>query len=224
MQTDILSLNLGCGRNYKKGFVNIDLDERLNVDLRIDLTRVWPFESQAVNFIYSEHFIEHLDWFDGRKLLENCWYSLINGGTIRLVLPDFQKIFHAYVNNDREFFMPYFENLNNADFPYYSRLLTNQEEVKREETEFPRPSWHFSKSPKDIKNLKLRARFYKFHVEILDYFVHQYGEHRSVYDFDCLRELLVSIGFSKVYLTQFDPLIDSDKYISEHCLYVLAEK
>ena len=102
-----LHLNLGCGRNYKNGFINIDIDERCKVDLVLDLTQEWPFDHSSCEFIYGEHVIEHLDWRSGKDLLSNCFASLYEGGTLRLVLPNFGKIFHAYVTNDRKFFRPF---------------------------------------------------------------------------------------------------------------------
>src|SRR4249920_1616125 len=55
-----LKLNFGCGSEYKGGWINIDLwpDTDLHLDLREDL----PFENGSVSVIYSEHFLEALEY------------------------------------------------------------------------------------------------------------------------------------------------------------------
>ena len=219
-----VSLNLGCGKNYKTGFINVDLDQRFKVDLRIDLSKDWPFHSSSCRLIYAEHFIEHLDYVSGVKLLANCYSALKDNGKLRLVLPDFSRIFSAYVNNDQEFFAPFFDSLNNSDFIYYKSCLTDPMSIKEQSTDIPRPSWHFSNRQEDIEQLTLRARFYKHPIEIVDWFVHQYGEHKTLYDFLSLKNLLESLGFSGIALSEFNSTIDSRDYYTNSCLYVQAKK
>ena len=57
-----IKLNLGCGPNLKKGFINIDLSKKAN--LRLDLRKPLPFKGNTVDYIYSEHFFEHLSYTD----------------------------------------------------------------------------------------------------------------------------------------------------------------
>ena len=87
-----LKLNLGCGRNIKPGWVNVDFAERENkLDMVCDLSKEFPFDVNSCSYIYSEHFIEHLEWLDGRMLIEKCFKSLQEGGTFRIVFPQFRK-------------------------------------------------------------------------------------------------------------------------------------
>jgi predicted SAM-dependent methyltransferase len=44
----------------KAGWINIDIDER--ADLQLDLRANLPFPDNSVSFIYSEHFFEHLEY------------------------------------------------------------------------------------------------------------------------------------------------------------------
>jgi predicted SAM-dependent methyltransferase len=67
-----LRLNLGCGRNIKTGWVNVDFAERENeLDIVCDLSKEFPFDESSCSYIYSEHLIEHLEWLDGHTLIKN---------------------------------------------------------------------------------------------------------------------------------------------------------
>lgn len=56
-----VKLNLGCGPNVRKGWLNIDLlDSR--ADLQLDLRECWPFPDGGVSHIYSEHVFEHFEF------------------------------------------------------------------------------------------------------------------------------------------------------------------
>lgn len=133
-----LKLNIGCGRDIKKGFLNIDQYQRENkLDLILDVTKGLPFKNESCSYIYAEQFVEHLNWLDGLNFLKECHRCLEKGGTLRLVLPDYRKIFNAYVGNDKEFFEIYKHELNYDDHAYYSRVLLNPKQVKKERKEQP---------------------------------------------------------------------------------------
>jgi hypothetical protein len=67
-----IKLNVGCGTDYKKGWINIDNNSDDNIeklDLNFDLRNPLPFEDNSVDFIFNEHFIEHLTVEESRKSL-----------------------------------------------------------------------------------------------------------------------------------------------------------
>ena len=53
-------LHVGCGEIYLEDWINIDI-ESPKADLIHDLRKPLPFEDDSIDFIYNEHFIEHLD-------------------------------------------------------------------------------------------------------------------------------------------------------------------
>lgn len=82
-----LKLHLGCGRQYKAGFVNVDL--KPGVDLMLDLREPLPFQDGSCALIYSEHFFEHIDYPDGvTTFLARCLRVLEPGGEFSLGVPD----------------------------------------------------------------------------------------------------------------------------------------
>jgi predicted SAM-dependent methyltransferase len=82
-----LKLHFGCGANLKPGFVNIDLAK--GADLTLDLREKLPFADGSCLMIYSEHFLEHIDYPNGaRALLRECYRALQRGGTFSVGVPD----------------------------------------------------------------------------------------------------------------------------------------
>lgn len=80
-------INLGCGEALKQGFVNIDMFP--GGDLTLDLRRGLPFEGECCDFIFSEHFFEHVEYPDTcSRLLRDCLRVLKPGGMIRFSVPD----------------------------------------------------------------------------------------------------------------------------------------
>jgi hypothetical protein len=220
-----LRLNLGCGRNIKTGWVNVDFAERENkLDIVCDLSKEFPFDESSCSYIYSEHFIEHLEWLDGRVLIEKCFKSLQEGGRFRIVFPDFEQIFRAYINRDDAFLKNMSRGLDDEDYGYYKRVYDHPEEIRKERGHNPPPDWHLSNNEEDRRKVALRIRQHKYLIDIVDWAVHQFGEHNTLYDSESMIGLLKEIGFSKVFRSAFDPEIDSGKYYIPSCCYIEAIK
>jgi SAM-dependent methyltransferase len=91
-----LKLNIGCGPNYKRGWVNIDLEG--TPDLFLDMRERLPFADSSVEFIYSEHFFEHLDFPDDtRRFLSESYRVLKSAGTFRVCVPETSWPLRDYV-------------------------------------------------------------------------------------------------------------------------------
>ena len=97
-----LKLHLGCGRNYKAQWINVDNNTDNNIekcDIFWNLSKGIPFESNSVDFIYNEHFIEHLSYEEGFAFLQECYRVLKPGGCLRVACPDLDAIIHGYIND-----------------------------------------------------------------------------------------------------------------------------
>ena len=96
-------LNVGCGPNKKRGWVNIDLD--LASDLPLDIRRSLPFPDQSCDFIYGEHVFEHLSYpGDCEGFLDECYRVLKSGGTLSLGVPDAESALKDYATGRTEGF------------------------------------------------------------------------------------------------------------------------
>jgi predicted SAM-dependent methyltransferase len=82
-----LKLHVGCGPNYKPGWVNIDLTG--NADLSLDMREPIPLSTGSASFVYSEHFFEHLDYpGDACRFLAEAYRLLEPGGIFSVGVPD----------------------------------------------------------------------------------------------------------------------------------------
>lgn len=91
----MLKLHLGCGQVYIDGWTNVDMESD-KADIKIDLRRPLPFDNNTVDFIYSEHFIEHLNVKEGVVFLSECYRILGNGGVFRISTPDLDYLLFRY--------------------------------------------------------------------------------------------------------------------------------
>lgn len=96
-------VNVGCGPKPRDGWINIDIQPFPSVDVVMDVTKEWNFKS--VDYVYAEHFIEHLALEDGVEFLVNAGKSLKNEGWIRLSTPNIEwvlKTHYDWANNGDE--------------------------------------------------------------------------------------------------------------------------
>lgn len=53
-------LNLGCGKDYREGYVNLDINKMVKADIYCDMECGLPFEDNTFDYVYSRHCLEHL--------------------------------------------------------------------------------------------------------------------------------------------------------------------
>ena len=94
-----LRLQLGCGRKIKEGWLNVDLNG--HADLCLDLRESLPFLSNSCTLIYSEHFLEHLNYpTEVMFLLEESYRILKPGGIFSVGVPDTEWPLRAYFDQE----------------------------------------------------------------------------------------------------------------------------
>lgn len=91
-------LHLGCGAIIINGWVNLDLNPPEGGTV-CDLRRPLPYESDSVDFIFHEHFIEHLTRDEGVRLTKECYRVLKPDGVLRIITPDLYLIAKDYLDN-----------------------------------------------------------------------------------------------------------------------------
>ncbi len=58
-----MKLHLGCGNDYKKGYINCDISPEVKYDKIVDLEKKLPFEDDSVEEVLAEHVFEHVKNF-----------------------------------------------------------------------------------------------------------------------------------------------------------------
>lgn len=115
-------LNIGCGFNKLDNFLNLDFynksiifKKKMDPEVQHDLRYPLPFSNKRFSGIFSEHALEHLYPDEAFNLLNEIYRCLKIGGTLRLSLPNTEKIITDY----------YEDRLNDPDF------MTRGESVNR---------------------------------------------------------------------------------------------
>ena len=91
---DSLKLNMGCGKVKFPGCVNIDIEP--GADLAIDVRKGLPFDDNSVDFIHSEHFLEHLTFEESEKVCREFLGCLKKEGVLRIAMPDLDYLIEKY--------------------------------------------------------------------------------------------------------------------------------
>ncbi len=86
---DPKKLHIGCGPHDLAGWLNADLYPRGN-QIRLDATRRFPLESNSIDFVYTEHMIEHIPWTAAMQMLKEACRVLKPGGVVRVATPNME--------------------------------------------------------------------------------------------------------------------------------------
>lgn len=94
-----MKLHLGCGNRKIHGFINIDIDPKVNPDKCMKINSLTDDTIKNVELIYACHVLEHFDRHETKQVLKN-WFNILNdNGTLRLSVPDFETICKLYLSN-----------------------------------------------------------------------------------------------------------------------------
>ena len=83
-----MKLNLGCGLDIKKDYVNADYLKYPGVDMMIDLNKFpWKINDNSFSEVVMTHVIEHLEY--PINVIKELWRVTINRGIIKIRTPHF---------------------------------------------------------------------------------------------------------------------------------------
>ena len=87
----MICLELGSGSTTRPSpWITSDLNPQSGAKMVIDVTQRFPFDDNSVDFVYSEHMIEHLSYLDGLHMLKECYRIMRPGGVCRIVTPSIE--------------------------------------------------------------------------------------------------------------------------------------
>ena len=82
-----MKLNLGSGRRPMEGYVNVDIQERVNPDLVCDVTQGLPWEDNFFDEVRAHDFLEHIPIGEVIPLMDEIWRVLKPGGVLEHFTP-----------------------------------------------------------------------------------------------------------------------------------------
>ncbi len=91
-----MKLNIGCGTDYRDGFINIDGSNTLpRVDKIIDISsesRLPHFSNKEIEYILANDIIEHHYHWEAVRILKEFYSLLKKGGQAEIRVPDAELI------------------------------------------------------------------------------------------------------------------------------------
>ena len=82
-------LNLGCGYDYREGYLNVDNAGRC--DKLVDLSKDWQLPGEWFEEIVAQDIIEHLP--DTVGFMNKCWQIMEKGGKLLIRTPGVNAAF-----------------------------------------------------------------------------------------------------------------------------------
>lgn len=90
--TDDVRLMLGAGPNRRPGWLATDIMPSRSDVMYLDVTRRFPFTSDSVDLIHTEHVIQAVTYEGGQTMIRECARVLRPGGRLRISTPDFDRV------------------------------------------------------------------------------------------------------------------------------------
>ena len=136
----MVSMNLGCGKDIKKGHVNCDRIHLPGVDVLADLGKGLPFKTSCVDKIVCRYVLEHFE--DIIPPMAEIHRVLKSGGTVHIEVPHCSWV-GAYTDLTHKTFFSYQTMDVFEDGPHYGFFLNIKSRFKIIERKL-----HFSDHPK----------------------------------------------------------------------------
>ncbi|OHA25794.1 MAG: hypothetical protein A3D52_01615 [Candidatus Taylorbacteria bacterium RIFCSPHIGHO2_02_FULL_44_36] len=89
-------VHIGCGNQNSPGWTNVDTIPLPHIHFVSRAERLPMFPSNTADLIYACHILEHISYLKYHGVLSE-WYRVLKpGGTLRISLPDFDKLIAIY--------------------------------------------------------------------------------------------------------------------------------
>lgn len=119
-------INIGCGKNIRKGYLNLDSVKLPNVDVVHDLNKYpWPLKDNTFDEVLCDNVLEHLDSII--EPMEEIWRISRNKNKIIIKVPIYPSIWAMADPTHKQFFtymtFNYFRPEDSLN--YYSKARFN---------------------------------------------------------------------------------------------------
>jgi predicted SAM-dependent methyltransferase len=168
-----MKLNVGCGFNKLKDYINVDKDDLCVPDLLFDCEKVWPLDDSSVSEMILFHTLEHLGETTEKFLFlisemyrvsqHNCVWKItvphynsdifhIDPTHVRKIAPTTLRMFDQKFN---------FDDLNSGGHHTKLGLMCNVDiEVVKEFFYLSEPWNSLAHSPENIESINFAGRHY----------------------------------------------------------------
>lgn len=91
-----MKLNIGCGKQYREGWVNVDINPSLRLDVCHDVDEPWPWPDSSVDEIYCYHVLEHCKKY--LFVVDEMWRVCKPNAILRIGVPYVSSSLYNAVN------------------------------------------------------------------------------------------------------------------------------
>jgi len=170
-------LHIGCARHHLDGWINADYkNPRDSCDIDFDATKEFPYDNESIDYIFSEHMIEHVSYFEGCYMIKECYRVLKPGGKIRISTPDLKFLIELY-NEDKTDLQKNYITISHNKYDYGIRGFDNCKECNE------KPVFTSVSKPTD--------------TFVINNFFRDW-DHKFIYDEKTLQDVFESTGFSDI--------------------------
>jgi predicted SAM-dependent methyltransferase len=110
-KNNIRKIQFGCGPNQLENWLNTDIYKSFDGVVYLDITKELCFPSNSVDFMTSEHLIEHISYNDALFFLNECFRVLKTNGVIRITTPNLATLLALYSNHTDNMESKYIEHI-----------------------------------------------------------------------------------------------------------------
>lgn len=123
-------LQIGAQNNSVEDWLNVDILPKNNNVAYLDATQNFPFQNASFDYVFSEHMIEHIDFEEGKFMLQECFRVLKPQGKIRIATPDLAnlaKLIHEPESErSQKYIQHYIERFYDNQLPLDPTYLINK--------------------------------------------------------------------------------------------------
>ncbi len=88
-----VAINLGCGRDYRKGWINVDFNKEVKTDVYADFTKKLPFKNNYADLILLDNVLEHVARDKFLYFVDELYRVSKPGAVIRIYVPHYSGMY-----------------------------------------------------------------------------------------------------------------------------------
>lgn len=96
-----MKLNVGSGKDYREGYINLEPNEKFRSDLKIDM-RSAIFEANTLDEILVQDSLDHIPYTHALEMVEKFYKWLKPNGLLNIHLPNFDWCARRALAGDHE--------------------------------------------------------------------------------------------------------------------------
>ncbi len=116
-QNEIRKLHIGAQGHSLPDWLNTDIAPKAPEVAFMDASERFPLEDEVIDYIFTEHMIEHIRFEDADFMLSECYRVMKAGGRIRIATPNLESLQRLMMQEEDPDCRSYMEHYHTRFFP-----------------------------------------------------------------------------------------------------------